>query len=220
MSGAEAMAVLGTIAAAIAIIQASERVYDAARNASGLHEAFRKVAENMPIVLDTLQHAEQVFQPPDDGAQRDALEQAAKAAEPIMTTCEDNVRQLRDIFERVVPGGEAGRRERYLKALQSAMPGKKRKVEELMKEILEKLQLLHTNQFFKDSTRSGQLSQALEELAQVPSSLPEPDGRYHHSGSGSMNVNPGSGTQYIYSQSGESNRQFNAHTQHFGSVER
>lgn len=220
MSGAEAIAVLGVISSALTIIEASKNVYESAKSASGLHEAFRKVAENIPLVSDTLRQAKRVFEAPSDTSTANAVEQAAKDAGPVITTCEENVRQLRDIFERVVPGDDAGRRERYIKALQSAMPGKKKRVEELMKEILEKLQLLQTNQYFKDTARSQKLEQALEELAQVPSSLPVEESGYTHSGSGSMNINPGSGTQYNYSQSGESNRQFNAQTQHFSNVER
>jgi len=58
MSGAEAALVLGLISSAIAIIDASQKIYDAAKDASGLHKAFKKVAENIPLVLDTLKAAE------------------------------------------------------------------------------------------------------------------------------------------------------------------
>jgi hypothetical protein len=61
MPGAEAIAVLGIISSAISLIEASQEIYDAATNAQGLHEAFRKVAENIPLVLDTLHDAKQIY---------------------------------------------------------------------------------------------------------------------------------------------------------------
>lgn len=218
MSGAEAIAVLSTISAAITIVQGSQHVYQAAHDAKGLHEAFKKVSETVPLVLDILRHAERVFTTPDGAPPSANLEEAAKAALPVMATCEENARQLRDIFERVVPGAEAGRRERYRKALQSVAPGKTRKVEELMKEILERLQLLHTYQAFKDAARSQKLEHALQEMQRVPSSMPEEDGQYVHSGSGSLNVNPGTGTQNNYTMSGGSGTMNNAQTQYIGTA--
>ena len=87
-----------------------------------------------------------------------------------------------------------------------------------MKIILEKLQFLHTNHFFKveSEKRSDELSTAQHQLSELPSSLPEDDARYTHFGCGSINVNAGTGEQTNYSQSGGShNKQYIAHTQNF-----
>jgi hypothetical protein len=51
MSGAEARLVLGLISSTITVIETCKTLYDAAHDASGLPEAFRKVAENIPLVL-------------------------------------------------------------------------------------------------------------------------------------------------------------------------
>ena len=135
-----------------------------------------------------------------------------------MIACEDNAKKLKDIFEKVVPEEHAHWLERYRKAVQAVMPNKKRKVEDLMKDILEKLQLLHTNQFYKVVTekRSADLEGAIQQLSELSPSLPDDEGRYTHYGSGSMNVNPGGGTQHNYNQSGGSNnRQYIADIQNF-----
>lgn len=50
MSGAEAIAVLGVISSIISIIDGTKKVYDAATNARGLPEAFREVADRLPII--------------------------------------------------------------------------------------------------------------------------------------------------------------------------
>jgi hypothetical protein len=91
------------------------------------------------------------------------------------------------------------------------MPWKKYKVEDLMKEILKKLQLLYTSWFFKSENEQKnermlkELETAINQLSELPSSLPEDEGRYSHYRSGAMFINPGLGTQHNYSQSGTSN---------------
>jgi len=122
-----------------------------------------------------------------------------------------------------VPEDDAGWAERYTKAAYAVMPGKKRKVEDLMREILEKLQLLHTSRFFKSENerknekKSKELKTAISQLSELPSSLPEDEGRYTHHGCGAIFINPGLGTQRNYNQSGGTNStQYNGQTQNFG----
>ena len=136
-----------------------------------------------------------------------------------MLACETNAQKLQTIFEKVIPDDDANWLERYKKAAQAVSPHKKRKVEDLMREMLEKLQLLHSNQFFKAEAekRSEDLEGAIQQLSILPPSLPDEEGQYSHSGSGSIYINPGSGTQRVYSVSGGSgNKQYNAETQNFG----
>ena len=216
MSGAEPAAVLGMISSIIAVIEASQKIYEAAKNAQGLHEAFRKVAENVPLVLNTLREAKKVQKKADaeykttiDGARRQAIEESSRAVVPIMETCKGNAQALKEIFEKVVPGDGASSFERYAKAVQTVMPGKKRKVEELMKDILEKLQLLHDYYFFKTVVTAADLNAAIEQLSMIPPSLPDDEtSHYAHTVSASLNVNPGSGTMHTYTQSGGSGKMF------------
>ena len=58
MSGAEAGLVLGLISATISILQAAYAVYEAASDATGLPKKFRAAADQLPIVLHTLDLAE------------------------------------------------------------------------------------------------------------------------------------------------------------------
>jgi hypothetical protein len=62
MSGAEAVTVVGLISSIITIIETSKKLYDASHDAKGLHEAFRGVAQNMPLVLDILRDCGMVQQ--------------------------------------------------------------------------------------------------------------------------------------------------------------
>jgi len=140
----------------ITIIETSRDLFDAASSADGLHEAFRAVSQNIPLVLNILRDCKNVqaridrdyIQSTDDDLKRD-IEDSTKAVEPLILACGENARRLQDIFQKVVPEDDAGWAERYKKAAYAVMPGKKRKVEDLMREILEKPQLLHTSRFFK-----------------------------------------------------------------------
>jgi hypothetical protein len=224
MSGAEAALVLGLISSAIAIIDASQKIYEAAKDASGLHKAFKKVAENVPLVLDTLRAAERAQQKAKsnwqtfDDAKKQELEDTSKAVKPVFETCKTNAKALRDVFEEVVPGDEAGRMERYLTALKTVSPRKKHKVESMMQEILEKLQLLHTHQYFTSAIDFVKLEVGVKEMKSVESSIPQDDaGKFVHSGTGSINVNSGKGEQYVNSiTGGKNNSQYNAKNQNFG----
>ena len=143
------------------------------------------------------ERANQEYKDTIDPARRRELESSAEAVKPIMLACEENAHQLQTTFDKVIPSEQATRLERYRKAVQAVMPDKKRKVEDLMKGIIEQLQLLHTDQFFKDVTkkRSDELAAAIKGLSAVPSALPEEEGRIHHSRSGPMNNQTGLGKQ-------------------------
>jgi Sec-independent protein translocase protein TatA len=227
MSGAEVGLVLGIISSVIAVFTASQKLFDAAKDTKGLHEAFRKVAENVPLVLGTLRAAEEVqkkmeaeWQSSDNSANKQAIETTSKEIEPVFETCEANARALRDIFEKVVPGNEANRVERYRKALKTVLPGKKRKVEGLMQEILEKLQLLHTHHYFNTAVDVSKIGAGIEELRTVESSDPdESDAKYVNSGSGPQNIHSGSGKQFnntISGGTGNSQHIADSQTFHYG----
>lgn len=225
MSGAEAALVLGLISSAIAIVDASLKIYDAARDASGLHKAFKSVAENIPLVLDTLKAAGEAQKKVTDGwnafddAKKQKFEDTSKAVKPVFETCKANAKALRDIFEEVVPGDEAGRTERYLKALKTVSPRKKHKVESMMQEILEKLQLLHSHHYFTSAIDFAKLEAGVKEMKSVESSIPQDDaaGKFTHTGAGSINVNSGRGEQYNNSiTGGKNNSQHIGRTQYFG----
>ncbi|WPH00629.1 Hypothetical protein R9X50_00345900 [Acrodontium crateriforme] len=224
MSGAEAFAVIGLISSIITIIDTTRQVYDAATNAEGLHEAFHLVSQKLPLVLDILidcrrisEQKQDQFKQETDVIRKRELEKSAEAVRPVVEQCKQSAKELQEIFGKVFTGDGANWFERYRKAA-SAVFGKKGRVEDLMSDMLDSLQLLQAKQIFRDavSQHSSELVEAIQELSEVASSLPEEDGRYKHSGSGPMNVNASTGTQNNYNQSGRNNTQnFGGQTQHF-----
>lgn len=215
---AEAVAVIGVVAAAIGFLQAGKKAYDAAHSATKLPEDFAKVAENIPMVKEILENIRKDLQTRHDAA-KDAksnsaereVDRVAQSVQPIVDTCRDNSEELSLIFQKVMPDDGASLPQRYAAALRSLKPGRGEKVEKLMEEILKKLQLLHTNRYFWEAARSEEeLNAAIEQLSKVTSSLPDNAApSFLHSGRGAINANTGSGNQYNHNLSGDNNTQTN-----------
>lgn len=224
MSGVEALTALQIVPSIVSIIHGLQQTYKAAKQSQGLHAAFQKVYENTSLVLEILAKIEDV-EKSQETPNRTMIRPAEPGSSgvkpnivPILSRCETDAKELQDIFQKVIPEADAKWLERYRKALQSTGPSKRRRVEELMRDILVKLQLLHEYTFYENTIRMDKLSAAIEDLGSLPNSLSDEDSRYIHSGSGAQHNNASTGTQYINSQyGGSNNKMFNAHTMSFGS---
>jgi hypothetical protein len=194
MSGAEPLAILGAISAIIALFETSKRVYDAAKDARGPHESFRKASDNVAIILSTLYQArlvqEQTVKAYESSpsstsnatAQKQHIESESRAIAPIMNLCKTNAEALSEIFTGIfVQQEKASRMRRYASALGNSMPSKKRRVQTLMRETMEGLQLLHTYHSFSAMKTMGQLQAATRSLP-VSTSSSVSDGSPHQGG--------------------------------------
>ena len=189
MSGAEAIAILGIISSVISIVDGTKQVYDAASNTNGLPGAFREVAARLPIVRDILDSAKRHIR--GGGTEEDSY----KAAKNVVEDCQARAQKLEKIFQDVIPADDSSTAERYLLAVKTM--GKGNRVESLMREMLEDLQLLAINHGMvsKTDTREKELVKAIEELAALQTSFIAT-----HSGPAALNQaqgnqfnNPGSG---------------------------
>jgi hypothetical protein len=165
MSGAEAIAVLGLISSIIAIVDGTKQIYDAATNAQGLPEAFREVASRLPIVTNILDSAKLDI--------RDKDEASCKGVKPIVETCEKKAETLKELFRKAIPTDGARDVERYWKAVKAY--GRGNEVENLMKGILEDVQLLACEHGMKTATKDQQeqIAWAITEVSTVAPSVPE-----------------------------------------------
>ncbi|KAE8450749.1 hypothetical protein EG329_005662 [Mollisiaceae sp. DMI_Dod_QoI] len=157
MSGAEAILVLGVISSIISIVDGTKQVYDAATNAEGLPEAFREVADRLPIITNILSSAKQHI----DGGELD--EKSCQAVKQVVEACEKKAKALDDLFRKVIPANGASRQEIYLSAVRTL--GKGSQVETLMKGMLEDVQLLTSEHDMKIGTKTekDQLAKAIAE---------------------------------------------------------
>jgi hypothetical protein len=158
MSGAEAIAVLGVVSSIISIVDGIKQVYDAATNAQGLPEDFRQVAGRLPIVKDILDSATQHIK---DG---DVDEESCKAVKHVVDACEKKAKKLDELLHKVIPSIGASTTERYFSPLR--VLGKGSQVENLMKGMLEDVQLLACEHGMKTASKAEkeQLAKAITEV--------------------------------------------------------
>ncbi|MCJ1392832.1 hypothetical protein MMC18_005704, partial [Xylographa bjoerkii] len=165
MSGAEAIAVLGVISSIISIVDGTKQVYDAATNAQGLPEAFREVAGRLPIVRNILGSAKQHIY------EGNVDENSCKGVKHIVETCEKKAQKLDTLFQKAIPKDGASDLERYYKAVKAY--GKGNEVENLMKGMLEDVQLLACEHGMKTATKAQdeQIAQAITAVSAVAPSV-------------------------------------------------
>lgn len=185
MSGVEAIAVLGVISSIIAIVDGTKKVYDAATNPQGLPEAFREVAGRLPIIGSILKSTKQNIE--EEKVDNDSY----KGAGDIVKAYEEKAKKLEELFDKVVPADGASDLKRYYKAVKAW--GKGSEVENLMKGMLEDVQLLTCERGMKTATKAQQeqIIKAITEVSSVSPSVPE----YEFLETGFTNSNYGSDTQ-------------------------
>jgi len=193
MAGAEAILVLGAISSIIAIIDGTKKVYDAATNTEGLPEAFREVSARLPIVRNILDSAKQCI---DKG---DVDEDSCKGAKHVVEACGKKTQKLDELFHKVIPADGASDLKRYYKAVKAY--GKGNEVENLMKGILEDVQLLACERGLKTATevQQEQVAKAIVEVSAIPPSVPG----HAFQETGFTANNSGPGTQTNYNAQGE-----------------
>jgi hypothetical protein len=186
MSGAEVSLVLGLISSTITVIESCKKLYDAAKDAHGLPEAFRKVHARIPLVESILRSAEQPFR---DHQVNDATATAMKG---LVQACNQKVSAINDKFKKVLPTEGAGRLERYYKVVRTL--GKGNEVESLMQGILEDIRVLVGDHNLKGPSAADmqKLTEAINDLSDVEPPVPE----YVWEESGITAHNSGTGTQY------------------------
>jgi hypothetical protein len=167
MPGAEAAAVLGLISSVISIIAGAKKFYDATTSSEGLPEAFREVANRLPIITDILAAAERRIQ------KGYVAEDSCKGVKQVIKACQEKAKRLEDLFRKVIPSDNASRRERYLSAVRTL--GKGNEVEKLMKGILENVLLLACEHNMEIATKDQleQIAKAIREVSAIPPSVPE-----------------------------------------------
>lgn len=186
MSGAEALALLGAISSIIQIVDGTKQVYDAATNAQGLPEAFRDVAGRLPVIKYTLDSAQKSIE---YGV---VDEVSCESVKHVVLACKIKAQKLDELFQKTLHTDGTSTLERYYKAVK--ILGKGNRVEELMRRILEDLQVLACERGMRMALESqpNDISKAIAEVSAIPSSVPE---KVFHETIFTPN-NLGSGTYY------------------------
>lgn len=182
MSGAEAALVLGVISSALSILDAAWQVYDAANDTAGLPKAFRATADQLPLVLHTLELVKNGVRTQNVPAE------ALKKALPVLENCEKDAITINEIFKKALPSENAPRMERYKKALK--LKKESSTVRKSMQQVMENLTLLSQHRIFEDAVTLEDIKTGVAVLTDV--SEEEPPGSVHY-GSGNVNNHTGTG---------------------------
>ena len=202
MSGiGEASLVLGLISSTIAIFEAAQEIYDAASDVAGLPKKLRVAAEQIPLVHNALNLAEQNIN------LKNVTEDALLSAQPVLERCKECAASVKDIFDKTIPTKDTSRTERLKKAV--GIKIKSNRVKEHMEEIFKSMELLAQNQVFQDAEALNDIKEAIEQLSNV--SDEEEQAHFVHSGTGAQYNQTGRGTRNIVS-----GNQYTAGTQYFG----
>ncbi|KAJ0162642.1 hypothetical protein CTA2_4239 [Colletotrichum tanaceti] len=152
---ADPLSIIGSV---IAILTAAEATYKGIKDIKRLPQAFQKLDTWLPLVRETLKEAEEHCHPADArGLEIEALKEAVE-------TCKQQAEMLQDILKKLEPEDPASVRDKYWKIL--AAVGKKARVEELMRGILESVHAIACHRMMKAATTAhvGRLEAAIEEL--------------------------------------------------------
>lgn len=204
MSGAEAAFIVGLISGVISIIEATKTVYNAAKDAKGLPEAFRQVAARLPLVIEILYSAKERIKSLDETAQ--------DAQEEFLELLKKKAEKLEKIFRKVIRKDDDKWYDRYKKALSTL--GKGDKVECLMEEILKDIQVLACERLKGTATEAQvkEIEQAIKQMNEIPPSISDEAG-------GVVQTNRDGGDNFANVGLGSMNNYKAARDMHFGGKE-
>lgn len=157
---AEVVAVISIVANIIALIDISVEIYERTRDFSDgvkdvMPKAFRDVQARLPLIRSALQKTLERARSGEIG------EDASKALKQTLAQCEENIKDLNDIFEKVLPKEGASRFKRGLQAVSSL--GQDKKVEEINKAMLDHINVLSYFHSSEGAT-AMQVSEAFKSL--------------------------------------------------------
>jgi hypothetical protein len=117
MSGAEALAVIGIIANVIALVDFTtdtiRRFQDFKEKQDTVPQAFHDLASRLPLIGTTLRKTKARAEA------GEVDEQTSKALRPVVEGCEIKLRELKRIFEKILPKDNAGKLTIFWKAWRS-----------------------------------------------------------------------------------------------------
>lgn len=156
---------LSTIASILAILDATIAVYKTVHDAKRLPQAFQKIATQISLAWDILFEAELHY--------KQAPGQDESSIQATLVACKQDATDLKEMYVVVCEYIDSNWLPRYKRHISNLAHGRKEKVEELWKRILETLQTLTSYHIFRNLPTSQKLVPAIEEIEQVEDSAPE-----------------------------------------------
>ncbi|KAL3297557.1 SesA protein [Colletotrichum asianum] len=159
--------VIGLIGSVVGILAAAEVAYQKIKSLKGLPEAFAEVALRLPLAQQILRDVKIQSQ--------NASKEVATTLLPVINSCKENSETLETILKKLDPGESASAWsvDRYISLIKSR--GKKGRVEDLMKKILEDIHTLASHKAINAATSEEltSLMNSIEKVGKVQKSVPD-----------------------------------------------
>ncbi|KAK1773336.1 hypothetical protein QBC45DRAFT_340130 [Copromyces sp. CBS 386.78] len=154
ISGLEVLSIASSI---ISIVDAVSKVISACRDINGLPDAVRDAYTRLPLVADTLRLATEYMNQSQHGNNlNNTAKKFCNTMVQVLKAYQEKAALLGTLFKAILPPGTTrpSARKRFTTAvIMTLHVGKSRKVESLMKGILQDIQLLANNRALDEATR-------------------------------------------------------------------
>lgn len=210
MSGVEAALVLGLAASVITICETANDLWQAAHDAKGLPKKLKLAADELPLVLVSLEQAHSNI---DAALKADTVElEIWQKVHQILKSCDESAKDLQSLFDECLPSPDDDRTKRWAKVLQ--LRRKSGQAEKHIQQIFRHIQALAEFQILRDSETLEDVKAAITALEALDEE--ERGARAVHHGEGDIIEQTGSGSNIrTYKNTGTASM-FNAETQYIG----
>jgi len=191
-------AVYGLITGSLAVIRAAIDIYGAVQNRPGIPKKLQKVSDSLRSVQTLLESAKSQY----DGENLE--EQVWIDAEKDFERCEELCKELHDLLDKAYPSDRGSKTGRFWKNTKTALSGKSKTAEQLLKDIWENLDVFAKRGIVTNTRLLRELRNVVEELS-GDSSISD---TFNHSGIGDQIAGDKvAGNKY---QQGDNGRMYNA----------
>lgn len=193
--------VIQLVDSCISIIKTIADIGRAARDAQGMPASLQAIFDQMPVLEELLEAAR------DRSKRGDLANEKQLGAMPILTSCQQALDGMRDLFREACPEDESDKTRRVWAGVKAYFFGKNSQLQKLLVTVMENLKLLEAKEIFV-------IGGKLEELRRLTEGLDSEDtsSKYATYGTGSIFTQEGSGRQKNYVSSGAYSRHITANT--------
>jgi hypothetical protein len=194
--------VVQLVDACIGITQAIFEIGRAARDAQGIPESLQAIFDQLPVLEELLEAAK------DRDHRGDLTKEKQQAAKPLLSSCQQDLKKMRDLFQEACPEDEQDKTRRVWKGVKTYFLGKHSKLRKLLVAVMDKLRTLEAKEIFVIGDKLDELQRLTEELdPEDPGNKYTTRGSYSH-----IFAQEGTGTQKNDVSSGSNSRHINATT--------
>ena len=177
---------LTIITSIITLLDTVKKTYDKVQDATHLPQAFHKIHNRVDLATKTLSEVRQKYQ---KNTEED------KEIRGSLQGCEQDALVLKEMYGEVCAAANSDWLHRYKGYISNMMHGRKGKVEDSWRSLLEGLDVLQGYHLFRNLSTAPEIAAAIKESQEMEDSLPDDGANFYapvglaHTGSGENRAN-------------------------------